>query len=1115
MTHSAKRAQIGARALDLAIGLGLFLAAWALRAAPAPFVTWDEPAWVYRSVAFLAALQRGDWAATLQVGHPGVLTMWGGALSLAWHRHVTGLVTAAQLQAIASTPWEVHDVALLRQLAALLPLAKGGGILLQAGLLAALYGLLRRLAGRWAALAAALLLLGDPFYLALARVLHLDALAAGWMLASLLALLCATHPGDDGLCRRHLWLILSGAAWGLALLTKTYALLALPAVGWLLWAAAWGQRDLAQRPGRAALVALGQALRAAGVWLLAGALACLALWPALWSIPGQALRAVAGLSVQYAAHEAEATATFFRGQAATQVGASFYPLAVWFRATPLALLGALLAILPGAARPGAVEPRRRMNGRLALALGGYALLYLALVSLSLKKFDRYALPALLTLDVLAALGWAWALQALWRQRAGAAAAATLALAVLQGALLLGPLYPAHYLAYYNPLAGGLRQAVRTLPVGWGEGIEAAASHLAAHPQAAQRTVATWALAGLAPLYPGEVLPLTPENLPQADAVLLYIADWQAQDPPARAFFQEREPTYVATVGGVPYAWVFENDYGQEALAALAAQACPGDLALANLPSTLPRRDQSAATWLLATADEADPLQRESALAAQLQAALGGRDQPVQVFYAALEAEAPRRQALRLLLAERGLLLERTPFEYGLLERYRLPAGVSFGALEPSQPLEAAFGDQLALTGFGLASPTVQYRQEAGLALRWRALQTPAQDYHLSLTLLDEAGQLWGQRDIPLEDAAGALTGSWVAGQEALTRVSLAVEAGTPPGDYALVARVYALGDLQPLSVTSPRALDSHALHLATLRVARAEVPPTAQELPIQQPFTATVGGEADLLGYSLDDADPMAGEDLTLTLFWRCLLQRASDEPILWEWTLEREGRVWQRWRLAPTGEGYPSNLWAPDEVLRYPYHLDLSPDLPSGEYALRLAPVGVASGRRLAEATTVVEALPVRALERLWQAPPMGYTQPARLGEEIALLGYDLATTLVRPGETVALTLYWQALRAPEEDYTVFVHLLDEGGALHGQRDRPPADGERPTSDWAAGEVVADDVLLPIPDDAPPGRYRLQVGLYLPASGERLPVLLDPDGAAVMDPERRILLDAALEIVP
>jgi 4-amino-4-deoxy-L-arabinose transferase-like glycosyltransferase len=939
--------------LDLAIGLGLFLAAWALRTvAPAPFVTWDEPAWVYRSVAFLTALQRGDWAGTLQVGHPGVLTMWGGALSLAWHRGVTGLVAQAQLDAIAASPWQVHDAPLLRQLAALLPLAKGGGILMQAALLVALYALLRGLAGRWVALAAALLLLSDPFHLALSRVLHLDALASALMLAAVLGLVRYVRDG------RRRWLWGAGAALGLALLTKSYALLALPAGGLILWQAAWSQRDREAALGRAVATSLGRALRDWALWLLATALPFVALWPAMWAIPGEALRAVLGLSLRYAAQEAETTASFFQGRVVQQAGAAFYPVALWFRATPLTLAGAALATAAAAMRP-----RRVLHRKLILALGGYALLYLALVSLGLKKFGRYTLPALLALDVLGAAGWVWALEGVlrrvWRRPAAGGAAATLALIALQGALLLGPLYPAHYLAYYNPLAGGLRQAARTLPVGWGEGIEQAARHLAAQPDAAERTVATWAVAGLAPLYPGEIVALTPENLPQADAVLLYIGDIQAQEPLAMAFVERGDPLYTATVGGLPYAWVYEHDYGQEALDWLAAQAQPGDLAVANLPSTVQRRDRSAAAWLLAAGDDADPLVLERLLAAQLQAALRPRGQALQVFYLAFDGETARRETLRRLLAERGLLLARQrladqPFEYGVLETYRLPAGTTFAALEPSQPLSADFGGQLALTAFGLTASTVQYRQEVGVALLWRVLQSPWQDYHLSLTLVDEAGHRWGQKDVPLRDAAGKGASAWLPGQEALTRETVPLDAGAPPGDYLLAARVYALADLQPLAVASQQALDGQSVRLATVRVTRAEIPPRPEELPAQAAVDLALGGDAHLLGYSLDRASLSAGEAFTLTLFWRCLLLRASDQPILWEWTLARDGRVWQSWQAAPAGADYPSNLWAADEVLRYPYHLAVSPDLPSGEYALQVAVVDAATGAPLAERVTL-----------------------------------------------------------------------------------------------------------------------------------------------------------------
>jgi hypothetical protein len=46
---------------------------------------------------------------------------------------------------------------------------------------------------------------------------------------------------------------------------------------------------------------------------------------------------------------------------------------------------------------------------------------------------------------------------------------------------------------------------------------------------------------------------------------------------------------------------------------------------------------------------------------------------------------------------------------------------------------------------------------------------------------------------------------------------------------------------------------------------------------------------------------------------------------------------------------------------------------------------------------------------------------------------------------------------------------------------------------------VIADGYLVPIDPSAPPGEYQLEVGLYHPQRGERLPAF-DPVGAPLGD---------------
>jgi hypothetical protein len=90
-------------------------------------------------------------------------------------------------------------------------------------------------------------------------------------------------------------------------------------------------------------------------------------------------------------------------------------------------------------------------------------------------------------------------------------------------------------------------------------------------------------------------------------------------------------------------------------------------------------------------------------------------------------------------------------------------------------------------------------------------------------------------------------------------------------------------------------------------------------------------------------------------------------------------------------------------------------------------------------------------------------------------------------------LRLYWQALQRPEADYTVFAQVRAADNQIVAQKDSPPQAGAYPTSFWDADEVVVDDRVIEIPANAPPGKYPIRVGMYLPADNVRLPIDGDP----------------------
>ena len=121
---------------------------------------------------------------------------------------------------------------------------------------------------------------------------------------------------------------------------------------------------------------------------------------------------------------------------------------------------------------------------------------------------------------------------------------------------------------------------------------------------------------------------------------------------------------------------------------------------------------------------------------------------------------------------------------------------------------------------------------------------------------------------------------------------------------------------------------------------------------------------------------------------------------------------------------------------------------------------------------------------------PPMEHPLSANLGNMVQLLGYDLDTDRLKPGDTLQLTLYWQALNKMEINYTVFTHLLDEENRIWGQKDNWPLNNTYPTTEWIKGEIVIDSYDIIVDREAPPGEYTLEVGMYDLATNDRVSII-------------------------
>ncbi len=106
---------------------------------------------------------------------------------------------------------------------------------------------------------------------------------------------------------------------------------------------------------------------------------------------------------------------------------------------------------------------------------------------------------------------------------------------------------------------------------------------------------------------------------------------------------------------------------------------------------------------------------------------------------------------------------------------------------------------------------------------------------------------------------------------------------------------------------------------------------------------------------------------------------------------------------------------------------------------------------------------------------------------------------------DQLRITLWWEAQVALEQELVAFVHVSDAEGLI-GQSDIPLTAGLWPRSWWQPNIIVQNEhtISLSVPFD--PSRHQIQIGVYNPATLERL-FIMDEAGERVSD---RFVLEIA-----
>jgi hypothetical protein len=446
-----------------------------------------------RSANFFQALSAGHWADTYQFVHPGVTVMWLGALGYFIADRDYAIEVGDQLDEseydLGVRPGgEIKRVLVERGVDPLRLLVTLRLVMIVASALVMglTFAALWRLAGLLVALLATGLMVLDPFTTALSRLLHLDGLSAALMFVALLhALLFLSRRGGRA------DLVGSGVLAGLAVLTRVSGLVLVPIVGVLVLASSVLHHD-DRASVRLAWVA--PVIRVLAIWGLALALTCLVLWPALWADPlGTIGRVLFG--AKSLASEAHDVQIFFGGRVTrADPGPSFYLTEWLWRTMPATLIGIGLAAVTSVLRQRQVRPSERwlLTGSLLLCIS-----YGLVISVEAKKLDRYLLPSIIPLIVVAAWGWVRTtdnIAAAIRERRGSTWARKFALGALllpialQSGVFLSA-YPSFRTAY-NPLLGGGAAAKKSVTISCDAGYDETAAWLGANAMPEARVLAT-------------------------------------------------------------------------------------------------------------------------------------------------------------------------------------------------------------------------------------------------------------------------------------------------------------------------------------------------------------------------------------------------------------------------------------------------------------------------------------------------------------------------------------------------------------------------------------------------------------------------------------------------
>ncbi len=184
-------------------------------------------------------------------------------------------------------------------------------------------------------------------------------------------------------------------------------------------------------------------------------------------------------------------------------------------------------------------------------------------------------------------------------------------------------------------------------------------------------------------------------------------------------------------------------------------------------------------------------------------------------------------------------------------------------VNPQKTTRAVWNDSFALIGYTIDAVDAAKRN-LEVTLFFHALEPMDADYTFSVKARDAKDRVWGQED----KQAGSNsypTSLWSAGDVIVEKFYPGLNACAPAGDFRVSVEAYNPKTMQVLALTER---DGNSVELGNTR-ADASPSNRVEDLEPEQTLNAKIGEGLQLMGITLSPDEARAGDEFSLSLFWR------------------------------------------------------------------------------------------------------------------------------------------------------------------------------------------------------------------------------------------------------